>query len=59
MLDWILVTCLTLYLIIYLSLEECMEGRNYARLDSVDVSHPALFFTISLSRGVCGGEELC
>jgi hypothetical protein len=34
MLDWILETCLTL------CLEECMEGRSYARLDSGDVSHP-------------------
>jgi hypothetical protein len=39
MLDWILVTCLTLYLI-NICLEECMEGRTYARLDSGDMSHP-------------------
>jgi hypothetical protein len=40
MLDWILVTCLTLFLTIYLCLEQCMEGRSYARRDSGDVSHP-------------------
>ncbi len=57
MLDWILVTCLTLYLIIFLS-TECMEGRSYARLDSGDVSHPVPHY-ISLSRRVYRGEELC
>jgi hypothetical protein len=39
MLDWILVTCLTLFHTIYLS-RECMEGRSSARLDSGNVSHP-------------------
>jgi hypothetical protein len=40
MLDWILVTSLTQSITIYLCLEECMEGRSYARLDSGDVSYP-------------------
>ncbi len=56
MLDCILVTCLTLYLIIFLS-TECMEGRSYARLDSGDLSHPLPHY-ISVYR-VYGGEELC
>jgi hypothetical protein len=39
MLDWILVT-VSPFSSPYLCLEECMKGRSYARLDSVDVSHP-------------------
>jgi hypothetical protein len=56
MLDCILVTCLPCTSL-FLSLEECMEGR--AMLDWILETSLILFLTISLSRAVYGGEELC
>ncbi len=55
--DWILVTCLTLSITIYLCLEECMEGRSHARLDSGDVSDPVPHH-ISVQRSVLRGGVL-
>jgi hypothetical protein len=42
----------TVHFTVYISLEECLEWRSFARLESRDMSHP-------LSRGVYGGKELC
>jgi hypothetical protein len=58
MLDWILVTCLILYLIISLS-EEYSIWRGGVMLDWILVTCLILSIDTSLSRRVYGGEELC
>ncbi len=49
----------TVQFTVYISLEECLEWRSYTMLHWILETCLILFLTISLSRGVYGGEELC